>query len=50
MSEYCAYCGHARGDKIGCCGENHFMTGKEFFEYHGELAEDDDNEPEDYAE
>lgn len=22
--EFCYYCGEPQGDKIGCCGENHF--------------------------
>ena len=25
-TEYCYYCGATRGDRIGCCGENHFGT------------------------
>ena len=23
-TEYCCYCGMNRGERIGCCGENHF--------------------------
>ena len=23
-TEYCCYCGTTRGERIGCCGENHF--------------------------
>lgn len=25
-TEYCCYCLEHRGDKIGCCHENHFVT------------------------
>jgi hypothetical protein len=25
MTEYCCYCGEERGDKLGCCQENHFV-------------------------
>ena len=25
-TEYCYYCGSTKGDRIGCCGENHFGT------------------------
>jgi len=25
-TEYCYYCGTPRGDRIGCCGANHFGT------------------------
>jgi len=31
--EYCVYCYEEQNDKIGCCGENHFLTGKEIKEY-----------------
>ena len=24
--EYCYYCFTTKGDRIGCCGENHFGT------------------------
>ena len=44
MEMYCTYCGMAQGDRLSCCSENHWMTGREFYEYHGELAEDDDND------
>ena len=30
--EYCVYCYEEAMDKIGCCGENHFLTGKEIKE------------------
>lgn len=35
--DYCVYC-YAVRTSIGCCGENHFMTGKELKEYEKELA------------
>ena len=25
-TEYCYYCGSTKGERIGCCGENHFGT------------------------
>ena len=31
--EYCVYCYEEQNDKIGCCGENHFLTGKEIKDY-----------------
>jgi hypothetical protein len=31
--EYCVYCYEEAMDKIGCCGENHFLTGKEIKDY-----------------
>ena len=24
MSQVCIYCGESRGEKLGCCGENHW--------------------------
>lgn len=30
--EYCAYCMDPRADKIGCCGENHWLTFSDFDE------------------
>jgi hypothetical protein len=39
--EYCVYCFTERNDKIGCCGENHFLTGKELLEREKELDEID---------
>jgi hypothetical protein len=35
--DYCVYC-YAVKTSVGCCGENHFMTGKELKEYEKELA------------
>lgn len=40
-TEYCVYCFTERDDKIGCCGENHFLTGKELLEREKELDEID---------
>lgn len=40
MEEYCTYCGMPRGDRLCCCGEVHFMSAKEFFDYHGEWPDD----------
>jgi len=34
--EYCVYCYEEQNDKIGCCGENHFLTGKEIKDYEKE--------------
>jgi hypothetical protein len=46
MDEYCTYCGSARGDRISCCGEVHFMSAKEYRDYHGEWPDDgSDDEP-----
>ena len=28
-SEVCPYCYQVRGNKLSCCGENHFILGKE---------------------
>lgn len=39
--EYCVYCFTEKNDKIGCCGENHFLTGKELLEREKELDEID---------
>jgi hypothetical protein len=44
MGTFCAYCGFAQRDRLGCCGEARWVTGREFYEYHGCLAEDDDND------
>ena len=44
-TEFCFACGHARGDKIGCCGEaDHWMSAREFKEYHGDWPEDADED------
>lgn len=43
-AEYCTYCGLARGDRLSCCGENHFQTAQEFRDYHGEWPEGADDE------
>ena len=34
--DYCVYC-YAVRTSIGCCGENHFMTGRELKEREAEL-------------
>ena len=34
---YCVYCFAERNDRLSCCGENHFMTGKELLEREHEL-------------
>ncbi len=44
MDEFCTYCGTARGDRLSCCGENHFMTTKEFKDYHGDWPDGPDEE------
>jgi hypothetical protein len=48
MDEYCTYCGASRGDRISCCGEVHFMSAKEFKDYHGEWPDDGGAEESDY--
>ena len=35
--EVCYYCGEPQGEKIGCCGENHFG------ELYGFMCEDQSN-------
>lgn len=40
-TEYCVYCFTERNNRIGCCGENHFLTGKELLEREMELDEID---------
>jgi len=37
---FCTYCGRPQGDRIGCCGENHWMTAEEFKDYHGDWPDD----------
>ena len=39
MERYCTYCGMAQGDRISCCGENHWLTREEYVEYNGEEPE-----------
>ena len=39
-TEYCIYC-YEKKYRSGCCGENHFMTGKEIKEHDKELDEID---------
>ena len=39
--EYCVYCYEEQNDKIGCCGENHFLTGLQIKEHEKELDEID---------
>lgn len=46
---FCAYCGKARDFCCRDCGENHLVSGAEFYAENGELAEDDQNTVEDYA-
>jgi len=29
---YCVYCFEEQNDKLSCCSENHFLTGKEIKE------------------
>ena len=41
---FCTYCGMPQGDRLSCCGENHWMTAKEFKEYTGEWPDDDREE------
>ena len=38
---YCVYCFEEQNDKIGCCHENHFLTGKELNDREKELDEID---------
>ena len=37
--EYSVYCYEEQNDKIGCCGENHFLTGKEIKDYEKEESQ-----------
>lgn len=39
--EYCVYCFDEAMDKIGCCGENHFLTGKQIKDNERDLDEVD---------
>jgi hypothetical protein len=39
MENYCTYCGMAQGERISCCGENHWMTRDEYCDYHNEDPE-----------
>ena len=50
MELYCTYCGRPKGDRISCCQENHWMTGKEYYEYHGEYPDDGREEADWYEE
>lgn len=38
--EYCVYC-YEEKSGIGCCGENHFLTGKEIKAHEAELNQID---------
>ena len=38
---YCIYCGLEKGERLSCCGENHWVTKEEFDGYY-----DDDEEEE----
>ena len=40
-SEYCIYCYEPKREKIGCCYENHFSTGREIKENEKQLNEID---------
>ena len=35
---YCVYCFEEQNDRLSCCQENHFLTGKELKDYEQELA------------
>jgi hypothetical protein len=41
--QVCIYCGNPRGDKYGCCDENHWTTKGEFESEHG-VNEDEDHD------
>lgn len=41
VEHYCVYCYEEQGTKHGCCGENHFMTGKQIKDYEKDLNEID---------
>jgi len=43
---YCTYCGMPKGDRISCCGENHWQTAEEFHEYHGDWPDDGEDHEE----
>ena len=45
---YCTYCGMPQGDRLSCCGENHWQTAEEFHDYHGCWPDDDSEEFEHY--
>ena len=36
LEHYCVYCYEEQGTNLGCCGENHFLTGKEIKDYEKE--------------
>jgi len=40
-TEYCVYCFTERNNRIGCCGENHFLTGFQIKEHERELNDID---------
>jgi hypothetical protein len=48
MELYCTYCGMPQGERIQCCGENHWMAAQEFFDYHGEYPDDGSAEEAEY--
>lgn len=37
--EFCTYCGAIKA-RMSCCGEVHFISGREFFGQHGEWPTD----------
>jgi hypothetical protein len=47
---YCTYCGMAQGERLSCCGENHWQTAAEFRAYHGEYPDDESEEEAQYYE
>ena len=38
---YCVYCFREQNDRLSCCYDNHFLTGKELKEHEAELDEID---------
>jgi hypothetical protein len=50
MMMYCTYCGTPQGDRLSCCGENHWMTAQEFKDYHGDWPDDESEEEAQYYE
>ena len=47
MEMFCTYCGMPQGERLSCCGENHWMTAREFRDYHGEWPDDGHEDEED---
>ena len=44
IGQFCTYCGDVRLG-LSCCGEVHFITAQEFFDYHGEWPADYEDAP-----